>query len=295
MPAFSIAFFGDVVGQPGVRAFSSACCDIRQNGRADLIIVNGENSRNNGSGITPETYKDLRRAGADAITLGDHCFKDKRIADLLDDPHKPVARPANLSASARGKKWSRVAPPLSPSVEPAALGGGSAAWMKPWAEGRLPPVYVVTVLGRLFMPIPSDDPFAAVDREAAAIAAEAPDALIVVEIHAEATSEKQAMAWHCLRRWPQRVVAVVGTHTHVQTADARLLEGTIAAISDLGMCGGHRGVIGRKVAAVLEVMTTQNHAAYDVADEELAATGVIIRVDSETRRAIAADPVVCKL
>jgi calcineurin-like phosphoesterase len=147
---------------------------------------------------------------------------------------------------------------------------------------RFPPLFVVTVLGRLFMPLPANDPFEAVDREVELIASAEARALVMVEIHAEATSEKIAMAWHCAGRWAGRVVAVIGTHTHVQTNDARIVEG-VAAITDLGMCGGHRGVIGRKIGQVLKMMTEQNPLPYQVADEDVRANGVIVRVDVEAR------------
>lgn len=266
MDELRIAFFGDVVGAPGVRAFASAAKGLREAGRADVIVVNGENAKN-GSGLSPEAYKELRRAGADAVTLGDHCFKDRKIVEDLEDPLKPLARPANLSGKARGKRVSRVA-------------------MTAGQMERFPPLFVVTVLGRLFMSLPANDPFEAVDREVEAIASAEGRALVVVEIHAEATSEKIAMAWHCARRWASRVIAVVGTHTHVPTADARIVEGSLAAITDLGMCGGHRGVIGRKIDQVLQMMTEQNPFPYEVADEDARATGVIVRVDCGSRRAV---------
>lgn len=267
MAELNIAFFGDVVGAPGVRGFAHGAKVLRDAGEADVVIVNGENSKN-GSGLSPEGCKELRRAGADAITLGDHCFKDRKICDDLDDPIKPVCRPANLSSGARGKRVARV-------------------MMNAEQMERFPPLHVMTVLGRLFMPLPANDPFEAIDREVGTLAAAEERSMVIVEVHAEATSEKQAIAWHCARKWAGRVVAVVGTHTHVQTADARIVDGVLAAVSDLGMCGGHRGVIGRKVDAVLEMMTNQNPFPYDVADEDVRASGVVIRVDCAARRALA--------
>lgn len=265
MADLKVAFFGDVVGAPGMRAFAHGARVLRDAGRADVVIVNGENAKN-GSGLSPEGCKELRRAGADAITLGDHCFKDRKICDDLDDPIKPIARPANLSSGARGKRVSRV-------------------MMNAEQMERFPALHVVTVLGRLFMPLPANDPFEAVDREISALAEADPRSLVIVEVHAEATSEKQAMVWHCAKKWAGKVVVVVGTHTHVQTADARIVDGVLAAISDLGMCGGHRGVIGRKIGPVLEMMTNQNPFPYEVADEDVKATGVVIDIDTQARRA----------
>ncbi len=119
--------------------------------------------------------------------------------------------------------------------------------------------------------------------------------MVIVETHAEATSEKQALAWHCLQHWTRddapRVVAVVGTHTHVQTADARVLEHAVAAITDLGMCGPHRSVIGRDVNATLAAMVKQMPSALDVADGDNRACGVILRLDPVHRRAIGIEPV----
>lgn len=271
MSMLTIAFLGDIVGDPGMRAFAHAVETLRASAAPDLIIVNGENARN-GSGLSPENYKAIRRAGADAITLGDHCFKDARISDFLDDGDKPVARPANLAAFARGKSRIRI------SAEP--------------ATGKShPPIYILTVLGRIYMPLPADDPFATIDREVDRIAALEPDALVIVEVHAEATSEKIAAAWHCLANWPGRVVAVVGTHTHVQTADARVLDGHLGAITDLGMCGGRRGVIGRDVAPVLSFMTHQTPASFLVASEDLASTGCLLTVDVARRLCVAIEPV----
>jgi len=277
MSVLSLAFFGDIVGLPGIRAFEHAARILRESGRADLIAVNAENARG-GSGLAPDGYKIIRRAGADAITLGDHCFKDRRICDLLDDPEKPISRPANLATGARGKRSTFI---QQHEPEP----GTTPATTAP--STPLPPLHIITVLGRLYMSLPANDPFETVDREITTIITREPDALIIIEVHAEATSEKQAMAWYCLKQWPHRVVAVVGTHTHVQTADARILDNTLAAITDLGMCGGHRGIIGRKIEPVLEVMTRQNPLMYDVADEDLRANGALITIDTAARVALA--------
>ncbi|MBX3385493.1 MAG: YmdB family metallophosphoesterase [Phycisphaeraceae bacterium] len=272
-----LAFLGDCVGSPGRAAVGGAVRQLRSSITPTIIVVNGENSRN-GSGISPDNYRELRRTGApppgppmrmgaDAITLGDHCYKDRAIVPFLHDPEEPIARPANLSLSAPGKRLIRLNNP-SPAVTAGCV-----------------PIYVVTVLGRIFMPMAADSPFDAVDRELSAI--QEPDAIVLVEIHAEATSEKQAMAWHCLERWSAptraRVVAVVGTHTHVQTADARILEHSLATITDAGMCGPHNGVIGRDARATVEAMTVQSPTPLDVAAGDVRARGVRIRIDTDTR------------
>jgi 2',3'-cyclic-nucleotide 2'-phosphodiesterase len=174
MPELVVAFLGDVVGSVGRRAVAQAIPMLRERYGVSLVIVNGENSRQ-GSGITPEHVRELKAAGVHGVTLGDHCFKDRAIIPVLEDPMTPISRPANLSGQAPGKRMYRLE--TSAGV----------------------PLYVLTVLGRLFMPLPSDSPFDAVDRELGSITE--PSAIVLVEIHAEATSEKQAMAWHCLGRW----------------------------------------------------------------------------------------------
>ena len=217
----------------------------------------------NGSGISPDNYRELRRSGVDAVTLGDHVFKERQIISALDDPAEPIARPANLAMGAPGKRITRLEIP------------------------SLPPVYILTVLGRVHMTLPCDNPFAAMDRELSEI--REPKALVIVEVHAEVTSEKQALAWHALQRWAgnagPRVVAVVGTHTHVQTADARLLDHSLAAITDLGMCGPHRSVIGRDIAATIQAMAHQAPTPLDIASDDLRACGVVVRIDTDSRRA----------
>jgi calcineurin-like phosphoesterase len=213
-----------------------------------------------------DNYRELLRSGVHAVTLGDHCYKDRAIVPALEDVHEPIARPANLSPEAPGKRFSII------------------------REPGLPPIAIVTVLGRIFMPIPSDNPFAAVDREIAAIAETgARDALVIVEIHGETTSEKQAMAYYCLERHTAisgpRVVAVVGSHTHVQTADARIIDHMLGAITDLGMSGPHRSVIGRDVQATLAAMVRQAPSPLDVASDDNRACGAIITIDLAGRRA----------
>lgn len=262
MPDLVIAFFGDVVGQLGRRAVASAISRLRASHGVRLFIANGENSRN-GSGISPDNYRELKRSGVDVVTLGDHVYKDRLIVPFLEDAHEPIARPANLAAGAPGKRITRLALP------------------------ELPPIYVLTLLGRVHMPLPSDNPFAALDRELGAI--EEKDAMVVVEVHAEVTSEKQALAWYALDRWTAptgpRVVAVVGSHTHVQTSDARVLDYALGALTDLGMSGPHRSVIGRDIRATIQAMAHQSPSPLDVASDDNRASGAIIRVDPIGRRA----------
>jgi len=271
----TLAFLGDIVGSVGRATATAAARRLREKHGASIVIANGENSRN-GSGLSPDNFRELRKGsgaggsgGIDAITLGDHWARDRQIIPLLEDPDQPVLRPANLAAAAPGKHIIRLAPLDSP------------------------PIYVLTVLGRLFMPLPADSPFAAIDRELGAIPAK--DAIVLVEIHAEATSEKQAVAWHCLRTWTRddtpRVIAVLGTHTHVATADARLLDHVLAAQTDVGMCGPQRSVIGRDITATLDSMVRQMPAPLEVASEDPRAQGALIRIDTRNRRAEGIEPI----
>lgn len=259
-----LAFCGDIVGEPGRRAFTHAAATLRERHPGLVLIANAENSKH-GSGLSAEGCRALRAAGADALTLGDHVFRERQAIPIMEDPEAPIARPANLAAGAPGKTMSRIPP----------RAGG-------------PPVYVVTVLGRLHMTIPADDPFAAIDRELGRIPEQ--DAVALVEIHCEATSEKQAVAWHCARRWPGRVACVVGTHTHVQTADPRILEHRVAAITDVGMTGAHESVLGREVNDVLRAMTEQAPTVLEVASGDSRADGVVVWFDLRARRATRIEP-----
>lgn len=259
-----IIFLGDIVGSSGVSAVTRKAKELRKRYEADLLIANGENA-SNGTGITPQIYRNLCESGVDGVTLGDHCFKKKQIAATLNDQSN-IIRPANLPAGAWGK-----------------------GMMKLQVDGR-PPVVIMTVLGRLFMGLNADDPFACVER-----LMESPltqDAIVIVEVHAEATSEKQAMGW----QFNGRVAAVLGTHTHVPTADTRVLPpapnakseltaGGTAYMSDLGMTGPHESVLGRQIDRVLTYMTTGTPAAFDVAMHDVRINGAVIDIDNQSKRA----------
>jgi 2',3'-cyclic-nucleotide 2'-phosphodiesterase len=252
-----IAFFGDCVGQPGRRSLQHAIPIVRESFTPNAIIINGENLRN-GSGITPDLYRDLRKMGADAVTLGDHVFRDARITPILEDPTEPISRPANLSSKAPGKRWIRI--PATPQ--------------------RPRDIFVVTVLGRVFMSLHADDPFATVDAVLASLPERSP--IVIVEAHMEATSEKAALAHHL----DGRVAAVIGTHTHVPTADARILSGGTAFITDVGMCGPYASIIGRDVKGVLRAMTTGVHTNFEMGEGGERACGCVVEIDPVSGRAI---------
>jgi hypothetical protein len=233
--------------------------ELRARFDPDLVIANAENA-SNGTGLTPKLYERLCETGVAGITLGDHVYKKNQIQKTLERADN-IVRPANLAAAAVGKRWMRVQAP---------------------GRSDVPPLYVFTVLGRIFMTtMQADDPFAA----AAAVLAELPekDPLVLVEVHAEATSEKKAMGYYL----DGRVAAVVGTHTHVATADAAILPNGTGYITDVGMCGPHHSVLGREVAPVLKHMTTGMPAPYDVASGDPRVSGVCLEIDPVRRRTTA--------
>lgn len=256
----TIAFLGDVNGAPGRKVLGQQISNLRDDHQPDVIIANGENIRS-GSGITPDLYKWLRTNGIDGVTLGDHVYRDQKILPQLQDPAEPILRPANLSPSAAGKRLFKVELP-----------GGGEFW-------------VITLLGRIFFPLPANDPFQVVDEMLAQIPG--PKPLVLVEVHMEATSEKVALAHHV----DGRVSAVVGTHTHVPTADARVLPGGTAFITDVGMCGPYDSVIGRRKQAVLQHMRTAMHAPFDMASGGEAMCGCVIKIRRETGLAISIERV----
>lgn len=254
LPGVSLRFvmLGDIVGKPGRRVVQQQLPWLRDVYRPDLILANAENIAG-GSGITPQLYHKLKSYGLDAITLGDHAFRQRDIYPLLAEANDLI-RPANLPEGAAGRGWMRVEP----------RDGGAA-------------LYVMTLLGRVFMAgPPADDPFAAADR----FLSEVPrGAAVLVEIHAETTSEKVALG----RYLEGRVSAVVGTHTHIPTADARVLPGGTAYITDLGMCGPYDSVLGRRVDRVLQYMTTAMPAPFDVASGDAKLCGVFVELDDDGR------------
>jgi metallophosphoesterase (TIGR00282 family) len=247
-----ILFVGDVVGRPGRDILCGKAAALRAEHGLDFIIANGENAAA-GSGITSAIVKQFCDAGIDAITLGDHVW-DQRGFDAEIGSLERICRPANLPAAAPGRAWLMV------ERDGVRLG-------------------VFTVLGRHFMP-PRDCPFLAADRVLGELAAAGAD-VVLAEIHAEATSEKIAFG----RYLDGRAVAVVGTHTHVPTADATIFPGGTGYITDVGMTGPYDSVLGREVQPVLHKFLDGLPRRFDVATGDVRLSGAVVEVDPATRRA----------
>jgi len=244
---------GDVVGGPGRRVLREALPVLIPAHRIDCVIVNAENAAA-GSGLTVPLYQKIVNYGVDLITLGDHIYRRREIIPILEKGGN-IVRPANLPAAAPGKDF-------------------AIAHTRSGCR-----VAVVSLLGRMFMKSPANCPFAAVDRVLAAIPKDVK--VVVVDMHAEATSEKVAMGWHL----DGRVSVMVGTHTHVPTADERVLPKGTAYVTDLGMTGPYDSILGRSKERVLGAMITGVHEAFDVATDDSCLHGIVATVDTATGRA----------
>lgn len=252
-----ILFLGDIVGEPGRKAVISALPRLREERGIDFIIVNGENAAN-GRGITPKIAVDLLRAGAAVITTGDHIWDQKEITAFL--PTEPrLLRPLNY-------------PPETP---------GAGCVVLPAAKG---PVAVLNVQARTFTQPHLENPFLALDRELARLASlPEPPKVIFVDAHGETTSEKIALG----RFLDGRVSAVVGTHTHVQTADERIFPGGTAFLCDAGMCGPEESILGREIPKVLHRFVTAMPSQLHIAKGPVRLCGAIVDADEATGRALA--------
>ena len=253
-----ILFVGDVVGRPGRDAVEGLLPGLRERLEVDVCVVNGENVAN-GMGITPRLAELLLSAGADAITLGNHTWRRDEIGPYLASS-QVVVRPANLQAGAPGRGLAVVE----------ARGGA--------------PVAVINLLGSLFLE-PAHSMWEMVDDLVDEAKAAAP--VVVVDVHAEATSEKVALA-----AWLDgRVTAVLGTHTHVQTSDARILPGGTAALTDVGMTGPHDSVIGVVTDLAVRRMRTGMPVRFETASDGVRLEGALVTCDPATGRATAIEPV----
>jgi metallophosphoesterase (TIGR00282 family) len=246
-----LLFIGDIVGSPGVTFVRRALPVLIAREGIDLVIANAENAAN-GSGLTPNLYRRLREAGVDSVTLGDHIYKKSEIIATLEKEER-VCKPANFPPDAPGRDY---------AVATARDGTTVAA---------------LCLLGRTFMR-PVDCPFRAADRVLAELAERT--RCIVVDVHAEATADKYLVG-HYLKG---RVSAVLGTHTHVQTADEQILSGGTAFISDVGMTGPYDSILGRRIDRVLPTTLTFVPSAFDVASDDPRLGGALVDIDPSTGR-----------
>ena len=247
-----IVLISDIVGKPGVTAACSAIPLLRRNG-CDLIVANAENAAD-GAGLTMKQYEQLVAAGIDAVTLGDHIYKKREIEKALRTKTN-IVKPANFPDQAPGKDHCIVK-----------TSGGI-------------PVAVFSVLGRVFMR-PVNCPFEAADRVLASLGDSV--RLRLVDMHGEATSDKQAMG-HYL---DGRVTAVLGTHTHVPTADEQILPGGTAFQCDVGMTGPHRSILGREIEPVLRTTLTFDPNTFHVATEDVRVSATWFDADPASGHAL---------
>jgi metallophosphoesterase (TIGR00282 family) len=249
----NLLFIGDVVGQPGRRAVKELLPELRKRHSIDIVVANGENSAG-GSGITIATASELFEAGVHAITSGDHLWDQKEVNALLENEPRFV-RPLNYP--------------------PNVIGRGSTILN---LEG-LPPVAVLNLQGRTFMP-PLENPFLAAQTEVQRLREKIK--IIFVDMHAEATSEKIAMG----RMLDGLVSAVVGTHTHVQTADEQIFPGGTAYLSDAGFTGPQESILGREIEPIIRRFLTNTPQRFGVASERIALNGALIQIDNISGKAL---------
>lgn len=252
--AVRILFIGDVVGQPGRNAVKTLLPALRERHSVDFVIANGENSAG-GSGITPKTAEELFSTGVDAITSGDHLWDQKEVLALLAE-EKRFLRPMNYPPEVPGR------------------GSGIFQTKKSYA------VAVLNFQGRTFMQQPLENPFLIAQQQLKKICEQTK--IIFVDFHAEATSEKIAFA----RMLDGQVSAVVGTHTHVQTADEQIFPRGTAYLSDAGFTGPHESVLGREIDPVIKRFLTAMPQRFEVAKDRVMLQGALIEVDETNGKAL---------
>ncbi len=257
-----ILFIGDIVGKPGRRAVQEILPSLIGNREIDLVIANCENAAA-GFGITRDVVEELYDAHIDILTSGNHIWDKKEVLGFIED-YETLLRPANY-----------------PGIVP-----GKGSVLMPTAAGDY--VGVLNLAGRIFMQ-PIDCPFVTAKKEIVRLKAKAN--VIIVDMHAEATSEKKALGWYL----DGEVSAVLGTHTHVQTADDEVLSGGTAYISDVGMTGPFDSVIGIKKDTIIEKFLTQVPNKFDVAKGDIRLQGVLMDIDTQSGRANAIERISVKL
>jgi metallophosphoesterase (TIGR00282 family) len=248
-----LLFIGDIVGSPGRDIVCRAVAGLVKKHRLDLVVANAENAAG-GSGLTPAIYRELVRGGVQGFTLGDHVYRRKEIYATLENETN-IVKPANLPPESVGRNWAVVQA----------------------GDGTL--VGIACLLGRLFMQ-PVDSPWQAADRVLAEMPADV--RVRIIDFHAEATSEMQLMG----RYLDGRVTAVLGTHTHVATADECILPGGTAFQCDVGMTGPHESIIGRRIDRVMETTLTARPTEFEVATGDLRINGAIVEADAISGRAL---------
>ena len=247
-----ILFIGDIFGRPGREVAQRAIPALVRKYSLDLVVANVENSAA-GFGVTGDIAETILKGGVDVMTSGNHVWDKKEVLDYI--PRQPkLLRPANFPAGAPGR----------------------GSWIGKTRSGE--PVAVINVMGRIFM-APLDDPFAVVLREVEAARAKA--RVVIVDFHAEATSEKVAMGWHL----DGRVTAIFGTHTHVQTADERILPKGTAYLTDVGMTGPHDSIIGVTIEAALGRFVSGLPAKFEAASGPGRLNAIVITADPATGKA----------
>lgn len=249
-----ILFIGDIVGRPGRKTITELLPEIREEFTPDAIIANGENMTH-GRGISEETVKEMQRAGIMFFTSGNHIFANKSGLQKLSDNKFPVIRPANFPPGNPGRGYEII------------------------ETGKFQKILVINLMGRVFMKQNYDCPFRVTDEILKEYENEDLSA-IIVDIHAEATSEKVALG-HYL---DGRVTAVLGTHTHVPTADAKILDNGTAFIADVGMVGVTDSIIGVEKEPIIKGFLTQMPFKYEIADGPCELGAVLIEVDEKTKK-----------
>ncbi len=248
-----ILLIGDIVGKPGRQIVVKAVRGLRIQRQLDLVVANAENAAG-GSGLTPDIYQELIAAGVDGITMGDHVYRRREIFKVFQNERK-IVRPANFPHEAPGRDFAVLR-----------------------AKNRVH-VAIFTCLGRVFMP-PVDCPLKAADRVLGTLPTDI--RVVLMDYHAEATSDMQIMGRHL----DGRVSAVLGTHTHVATADEQILPGGTAFQCDVGMTGPHESILGRRIDRVLEAAQTFRPTHFEVATKDVRLNGTIVQLDHETGRAV---------
>jgi len=257
----SVLMIGDIVGKPGREIFKEKLPSLVKRHKPDLIIVNGENA-SNGRGLSESSANEIFSAGADVITMGNHTWDNKEITEFIDDTPR-LLRPANYPPGTPGRGW--IIHEIRPDIRPVA---------------------VVSLMGRSYMNTTIIDcPFQVIDKVIGEINSGLPDyrrPALIVDFHAESTSEKETMGFYLAGR----AAAVLGTHTHVQTSDERVLPGGVAYITDAGMSGVRDSVLGVRPDIMIQRFLTQMPARHVLAEGPRILSGAVVRVDGDNGKAL---------